>query len=61
MFYVEIRDESGDVTNGYTVDGTLEKALGFVKDEVENGAGLESVKLYKEVELSITIDIQVKG
>lgn len=60
MFYVEIIGEYGDVTNSYPVKSSLIDAIEAVKDEVKNGVGLDNVKLYKEVELVFTIDVQVK-
>lgn len=59
MFYVEILDMSGDVTNGYR-STSIKGALEDIKEEVKNGAGLDNIKLYKEIELSFTIDVQVK-
>lgn len=59
MFYLEIRDDYGAVTDGSDHD-TLDEALREIEDQVKNGARLDNIKLYKEVELSFTIDVEVK-
>lgn len=59
MFYAEILGITGDVTCSYYSE-SLADILDDIKEEVKNGVSVYNVKLYKEVELSFTIDVEVK-
>jgi hypothetical protein len=59
MFKVDITDDYGAVTNGYT-SNSLDDILSDIRAEVLNGTSIESISLYKEIPLGFTIDVQVK-
>jgi len=59
MFYAEILGITGGVTGSYYSE-SLADILDDIKEEVKNGVSVYNVKLYKEVELSFTIDVEVK-
>jgi hypothetical protein len=60
MFKIEILDSYGDVTEAYSFD-TLEEILPEIKERIMDGTSQERIKLYKEIEFSITVDIEVKA
>lgn len=59
MFYAEILGIHGDMTGSYYSE-SLADILEDIEEEVNNGVSVYNVKLYKEVELSFTIDVEVK-
>lgn len=59
MFYAEILDIYGAVTASYYSE-SLADILDDIREEVKAGVSVYNVKLYKQVELSFTIDVQVK-
>lgn len=59
VFYAEILGIHGGVTGSYYSE-SLEDVLDDIREEVKMGVSVYNVKLYKQVELSFTIDVQVK-